>query len=669
METKHLHDIQVTISLLLFISILTASVAATEVALVNTSKLALPNNTVSEALPFNEVSGLKVTDNEALQAPTLLDLSAQFPRPNARLLAKFKNKDDDAIYTRVVWYDYDGDGYADFGKREFSSGEFDIKSGVNGTSTRYSIGLEETDIPVAGDFDGDGKFDPAVRRPTNGYWYIKNSSGIDIWSNNANGITRIKFGLLEGDIPVPADYDGDGITDIAVRRPANGAWYIKNSSGIDPINNSPDGITRIAFGFEPSDIPVPADYDGDGKADIAVRRPSRGAWYIRNSLGFDPIGNNSSGLTSIVFGSEVNDIPVPADYDGDGRADIAVRRPAGGMWFIKNSAGADLINNTASDISRVFFGSRFEDVPVPADYDADGKADIAVRRPSKGTWFVLNSGGVDNISNNTNGISRFVFGENTTDLPVAAPISNILDILGRATDSNVFICKEGVINLNFMVQNNEVGNPDEFHGYRDFLTFINIDAASFYPVWTEDLEMRQVERNCDGLKINYSWKSKKGYSDITQWVIALDEQDQQMNVPFERYTYNNSYGVQSLFYKRYQTNDENHLTYYYQRNTDDNGYYAETVRTYHENGNVKSVRRLIDKDYYGVQANYDEQGEKNGAQYQIYTTSKRKEIFESGVIRRSTNYNMDNEKHGYEYIYDEDGRLVSKTLYRNGLPV
>lgn len=60
---------------------------------------------------------------------------------------------------------------------------------------------------------------------------------------------------------------------------------------------------------------------------------------------------------------------------------------------------------------------------------------------------------------------------------------------------------------------------------------------------------------------------------------------------------------------------------------------------------------------------------KIGLNNQIGTPSKRKEIFESGVIRRSISYNMDNETHGYEYIYDEDGRLISRTLYRNGLPV
>lgn len=321
-----------------------------------------------------------------------------------------------------VAFDFDNDNKADIAVRRGSSFFQYINYSGSDDIGRVQFGRNVNDIPVTGDFDGDGIFDVAVRRPSSHFWYIKNSSGEDKITGNSDGITRRAFGLQEADIPVPADYDGDGITDIAVRRPSTQYWYILNSSGVDEISNNSDGITRIRFGLQEQDIPVVADFDGDGKADLAVRRPGTQFWYVRNSSGTDAVTGNADGITRLNFGLQESDIPVVADFDGDGKADFAVRRPSGFFWYIKNSSGTDARTGFGDGISRVQFGLNVDDIPVVADYDGDGKADIAVRRASNQIFYIQNSSGSNFNSSNEDGIQRVNFGLQEADIPLAAPV-------------------------------------------------------------------------------------------------------------------------------------------------------------------------------------------------------------------------------------------------------
>jgi len=70
------------------------------------------------------------------------------------------------------------------------------------------------------------------------------------------------------------DFDGDGITDVAIWRPSDGFWWIINSS---------TGVATSTPWGSPTDVPVPGDYDGDGTTDVAVWRPGNGNWIIIRS--------------------------------------------------------------------------------------------------------------------------------------------------------------------------------------------------------------------------------------------------------------------------------------------------------------------------------------------------------------------------------------------------
>ncbi len=158
-----------------------------------------------------------------------------------------------------------------------------------------------------------------------------------------------------------ADFDGDGRSDIACYYPLGGNWYVFKSG---------EGFWNTTFGYEGT-LPVSGDFDGDGKGDIGCYYPPGGNWYLYQS---------TDGFTSTQFGY-AGTIPVVGDFDGDGKSDIGCYYPPGGNWYLFQST--DGFKSTQFGYAGT--------IPVVGDFDGDGKSDIGCYYPPGGNWYLFQS--------------------------------------------------------------------------------------------------------------------------------------------------------------------------------------------------------------------------------------------------------------------------------------
>ena len=238
----------------------------------------------------------------------------------------------------------------------------------------------------------------------NATWYLRSSL------TTGGATSTFRYGV-NGDLPVMGDWNGDGHDTVGVVRTTAGPggtmtykWYLRNSNSSGPASITPFvfGTKRFVSGDQLGSIPVVGDWNGDGVDTVGVvqydpdpNAPLTGPirWLLRNS--------NTAGPPNIVITySRGRDRPVVGDWNGDGIDSVGVVR--GQTWLLRNS-------NTSGNAQITFtYGSaRYFELPVVGDWDGNGTTTPAVLRNRPPTdsqggfedWLFRNS----NTSGNANG--------------------------------------------------------------------------------------------------------------------------------------------------------------------------------------------------------------------------------------------------------------------------
>jgi hypothetical protein len=201
------------------------------------------------------------------------------------------------------------------------------------------------DLPVAGDWDGNGVTDVGVFRPSRGEFVLRVPQG----GNTFSTIT-VNFGA-PGDLPVAGDWNGDGIDTPGVFRPGSVGTFLLTNTITNGSAPSPDIV--FSFGVN-GDRPVAGDWDGDTVDTIGVFRT--------NGVGEFHLSNDFENSTDIFFNfGTKGDLPLAGDWTGKGFDTVGVFRPGKSTMF--------LANNFANVADLFFVFGQSGDLPLAGNWD------------------------------------------------------------------------------------------------------------------------------------------------------------------------------------------------------------------------------------------------------------------------------------------------------------
>ena len=258
--------------------------------------------------------------------------------------------------------------------------------------TSGAIGFSGQSFAVFGDFNEDGHIDLAATQ----------RSGIGIMLGDGTGAFHDALDyssvLTSPRGVVVADFNNDGKKDFAALGQPSGGFPF--GAGVEvALGDGAGNFTRKSFsdfGFQATSRIATADFNGDGKADLAVTRPADGRVYILINDGTGGFAANGNSVPNFFVGFQPSAIK-NGDFNNDNKADLVVITPQTNNFSVMLGDGTGGFSTlTGIQLQGTF--SFFDDVDV-GDFNADGKQDLAVVRSGSNIVNVLQGNGFGFFSN------------------------------------------------------------------------------------------------------------------------------------------------------------------------------------------------------------------------------------------------------------------------------
>jgi hypothetical protein len=268
------------------------------------------------------------------------------------------------VWAGYFYGDYDGNGIWEPAKDKISA-----------------FGGNAGDIPIIGDWNGSGTAKIGIIRTATGLTWYADYNGNWIWEGSL--IDKVSAFGSAGDIPIIGDWNGDGKSKIGSFRQSARSFYLDYNG--DWLWNA--AIDKTVVWGVTEDLPIVGDWTGTGYTKIGTFRPSTGhffldwdgdfAWnglYDKNYAGF--------GVAGVV--------PIIGDWNGDGKSKIGAFDPATGNFYLDYN-GDGTYSGPPNDRFITGLGQA-GDTPIIGDWNGDGRSKVGVWRPSTHTFYLDTNG-------------------------------------------------------------------------------------------------------------------------------------------------------------------------------------------------------------------------------------------------------------------------------------